>query len=698
MMASGLHAALAPESVAIVGASDNPHKVGGRPILYMGRYGYRGRLYPINPARTEVQGHKAYPSVEALPEAPELVIIAVSGEETLRAVQACAARGVKVAVVMASGFGELGEAGRSVQQAMVRAARGAGMRLIGPNCQGLANFATGVVANFSTIFNEMEGKDGPVAIVSQSGATSQAIYALARQKRLGVRHVHATGNEADVTIADLAREVVRDEGVGLLLLYMEAIHDPVALAEVAEAARARDLPIVAVKAGRTASGQKAASSHTGALASEDRVVEAFLEKHAIWRVPDPHGLVTAAELYLGGHRPQGRRLVFISNSGASCVMAADLAEQRGIPLAPFSEAARARLADALPGFATVSNPIDVTGALLGNSHIFGAVLPILGDDRQSELVLLGLPVAGTGYDVPGFARDLAGFAERYGHAVAVAAPQVEVRAEFSKAGIASFSRESDAMEALQQLAEHSRLMRRKRRAGADALAPVLPEHDAGFMNEAQSLAVLAAAGLPVVEHRLCHIEAEARAAFDALGPAVVVKACSSSIPHKTEQGLVRLGLRSEDAVAQAFREFKPRLPAADGVLVARHTAGRRELALGARVDPSFGPVVLVGDGGIYLEALKDFQLLLPPFNDEDVLEALAKLRIAPLLGGLRGQPALDVGAFANMAVRLGDAMLGWQGRIASIDVNPVMLHEQGRGALAVDALVEIALLARTGSS
>ncbi len=698
MMASGLHAALAPESVAIVGASDNPHKVGGRPILYMGRYGYRGRLYPINPARTEVQGHKAYPSVEALPEAPELVIIAVSGEETLRAVQACAARGVKVAVVMASGFGELGEAGRSVQQAMVRAARGAGMRLIGPNCQGLANFATGVVANFSTIFNEMEGKDGPVAIVSQSGATSQAIYALARQKGLGVRHVHATGNEADVTIADLAREVVRDEGVGLLLLYMEAIHDPVALAEVAEAARARDLPIVAVKAGRTASGQKAASSHTGALASEDRVVEAFLEKHAIWRVPDPHGLVTAAELYLGGHRPQGRRLVFISNSGASCVMAADLAEQRGIPLAPFSEAARARLADALPGFATVSNPIDVTGALLGNSHIFGAVLPILGDDRQSELVLLGLPVAGTGYDVPGFARDFAGFAERYGHAVAVAAPQVEVRAEFSKAGIASFSRESDAMEALQQLAEHSRLMRRKRRAGADALAPVLPEHDAGFMNEAQSLAVLAAAGLPVVEHRLCHSEAEARAAFDALGPKVVVKACSSSIPHKTEQGLVRLGLRSEDAVAQAFREFKPRLPAADGVLVARHTAGRRELALGARVDPSFGPVVLVGDGGIYLEALKDFQLLLPPFNDEDVLEALAKLRIAPLLGGLRGQPALDVGAFANMAVRLGDAMLGWQGRIASIDVNPVMLHEQGRGALAVDALVEIALLARTGSS
>jgi len=689
-MASGLHAALAPDSVAIIGASDNPHKVGGRPILYMRRYGYRGRLYPINPARAEVQGHKAYASLDALPEAPELVIVAVAGEEALRAVEACAARGVKVAVVMASGFGELGEAGRAVQQAMLSAARGAGMRLIGPNCQGLANFATGVVANFSTIFNEMQGKDGPVAIVSQSGATSQAIYALARQKGLGVRHVHATGNEADVTIADLAREVVRDEGVGLLLLYMEAIHDPQALAEVAEAARARDLPIVAVKAGRTASGQKAASSHTGALASEDRVVEAFLEKHAIWRVPDPHGLVTAAELYLAGRRPAGKRLVFISNSGASCVMAADLAEERGIALAPFSEAARAKLAKALPGFATVSNPIDVTGALLGNSHIFGAVLPILGEDRNSELVLLALPVAGTGYDVPGFARDLAGFAERYGHAVAVAAPQAEVRTEFSKAGVATFSRERDAMQALQQVAEHSALMKRGRRELAEAPAPVVPERAAGFMNEAQSLALLAAAGLPVVEHRLCRDEAEARAAFGALGPKVVVKACSSSMPHKTELGLVRLGLRSVDEVAQAFREFRPRVPAADGVLVARHEAGRRELALGARLDPSFGAVVMVGDGGVYLEALKDFQLLLPPFTEEEVLEALARLRIAPLLSGLRGQPALDIGAYARMAVRLGDAMLGWQGRIASIDVNPVMLYEQGQGALAVDALVELA--------
>ena len=216
----------------------------------------------------------------------------------------------------------------------------------------------------------------------------------------------------------------------------------------------------------------------------------------------------------------------------------------------------------------------------------------------------------------------------------------------------------------------------------------MPAGEARYLNEAESLALLAAAGITVVEHRLCRNESEARAAFRTLGPKVVVKGCSASVPHKTEQGLVRLGVTSEDEAARLSAEFLSRLPAGDGVLVARQVAGRRELALGARLDPCFGPVVMIGDGGIYLEALKDFRLLLPPFSEADVLDALAALRIAPLLGGLRGQAALDVGALASMAVRLGEAMRGWRGAVASVDVNPVMVFDEGGGALAVDALVE----------
>jgi acetate---CoA ligase (ADP-forming) len=676
--------ALNPRSVAVIGASDNPHKVGGRPILYLLRYGFRGDIYPVNPARTEVQGLKAYAAIGDLPRAPELAVIAVAGEEAMRAVEECARLGVKAAVVMSSGFGETGEEGARAQAAMAAAAKSAGMRLIGPNCQGLANFGSGLVANFSTIFHELEARDGPLAIVSQSGANSQAIYQMVYEKGLGVRHVHATGNEADVTIADLAAAVVEDPAVKLLLLYLEAIKDPQALAAAAAAARRRDLPIVALKAGRTAAGQKAASSHTGALASEDRVVDAFFERHGIWRAADTAELVRAAELYVSGRRPRGSRLVFVSNSGASCVMAADHAELKGIPLGAISEQAKARLRKVLPSFASLQNPIDITGALLSNSKLFGQVLPVVGDDAQSELLLVGLPVAGTGYDVPGFAQDLADFQKRYPHAVAVAASQPAVRAEFAKAGVATFAREGEAMDALHQLACHTALLRKA--------APAFRAPDrvgkTRFLNEAESLAMLAQAGIQVVEHRLCRSEREAREAWESFGTQVVMKACSRDVPHKSDHGLVALEI---DDPAAEFRRQKAKLEAMvagfEGVIVARKAARGRELALGARLDPQFGPVLLVGDGGIGLEVLQDFRLLLPPVTVAEVHEALGRLRVYPLLRSFRGRPASDVAAFASMAVKLGQAMLAWGGKVASVDVNPVIVGE--RGALAVDALVEL---------
>jgi acyl-CoA synthetase (NDP forming) len=680
-----LQSALAPRSVAVIGASENPHKVGGRPILYLQRYGYRGAIYPINPGRATVQGLRAFARLEDVPEAPELAIVAVGGDEAVRAVDSCAAQGVKVAVVMASGFGETGDAGLRVQDEMVRTARRAGMRLIGPNCQGLANFATGMVANFSTIFHELEGRDGPVAIVSQSGANSQAIYSLVMKKGLGVRHVHATGNEADVTVADLAEAVVEDPGVRLLLLYMEAIKDPQRLAAAARRARERGVPIVALKAGRTARGQKAASSHTGALASEDRVVDAFFEHHGIWRAADPHELVSAAALYVGGRPARGKRLVVMSNSGASCVMAADYSEQRSIPLAAISPSARASLSKVLPGFAALDNPIDVTGALLGNPQLFGAVLPIVGEDAQSDLVMVALPVAGTGYDVPRFALDLKNFQDTYGHAVAVAAPQESVRAPFEQAGIAAFEREREAMDALAQLADHAVLMRRPVMRTV-ALPPI---GSTRLLNEAQSLAMLAEAGLPVIEHRLCRTVEELLHAAERLGPQVVIKACSPDLAHKSDHGLVALNVADPAREFERQREKLRSLGARfDGVIVARMAPKGRELALGARIDPQFGPIVVVGDGGIYLEALKDFRLLLPPFAESQVIDKLSELRVAPLLGALRGQPARDVTAFASMAVRLGEAMLSWNGAVASVDVNPLILFETGKGALALDALVE----------
>ena len=696
MAGADLRAALAPASIAIVGASDNPHKVGGRPILYMKRYGYRGTIYPINPARAEVQGLAAFPDLAALPAAPEMAIVAVAGEEAVRAVEACAARGVRVAVVMASGFGEVGAEGKALQDHMLATARAAGMRMIGPNCQGIANLASGTIASFSTMFHEVEPQDGPVAIISQSGACAAAIYVLARQRGLAVRHAHATGNEADVTVSDLALEVVRDPGVGLVLLYLEAIPDPAVLARAAEAARSRDVAIVAIKAGRTASGQKAASSHTGALASEDRVVDAFFARHGIWRADDPHALVSAGHLYLKGWRPKSERIVVVSNSGASCVMAADAAEAFGLPLAEIPPATKQKMKAVLPGFATAVNPIDVTGALLTDSAMFERLLPVLAEGVEADLMLAAFPIAGAGYDVPRYARNFAEHSAATGCAVAVAAPQAEVRRAFEAAGLPAFEREREAMQALAQLARHAALLRA---APVPAIAaervPPLPNFEGGgkFIGESQSLALLAGAGIDVIEHRLCTSQAEARAAFAALGGAVAVKAASPDAPHKTELGLVALGVADADAVAHEFGHQKEKLASMDarfeGVIVARMAKKGRELALGARVDPQFGPVVMIGDGGIYLEALKDFVLLLPPFDEAEARAALSRLRTAPLLAGVRGEAPRDLDAVARMAVRLGAAIVAWRARVASIDVNPVMVYVDGEGAVALDALIEM---------
>src|SRR5690554_1013913 len=303
-----LQALLAPHSVAIIGASDNADKIGGRPIRYLQEFGFKGRILPVNPSRSTVQDLPAWPSVKDLPEAPDAAIIAVAGQAAVEAVEACAAKGVKAAIIMASGFGETGPEGKAEEARLRKLANAAGMRLVGPNSQGLANFGTGAILSFSTMFIEAQPQDGPVACISQSGAMSVVPYGLLRERGIGVRHVHATGNDCDVTVSELAAAVIQDPDVKLLLLYLETLTDPEHLARAAAIGRERGVPIIALKSGRSQDGQRAAASHTGAIATADRVVDAFLEKHGIWRADGVLDLVQAAELYLQGWKPAGRNL------------------------------------------------------------------------------------------------------------------------------------------------------------------------------------------------------------------------------------------------------------------------------------------------------------------------------------------------------------------------------------------------------
>lgn len=685
-----------PRSVAVIGASDSPDKIGGRPVRYMTTLGYAGVLYPVNPSRPTIQGLPAFPAVEALPEVPEVAVVAVPGGAAVDAVATCARLGVRGCVVMSSGFGEIPDAdGRRRQEEMLAAARAGGMRLVGPNTQGLASFGSGAVLGFSTMFAEQPPADGPVAVVSQSGALCSVPYGVLRRRGHGVRYAHATGNDADVTAAELAHAVLADPEVRLLLLYLEDIRDPAAVERLAEAAARRGVPVVALSGGRSAAGQRAAASHTGALANETRVVDAFFERLGIWRARTTPDLTAAVDLYLQdtrplGAAPPGRDLAVVSNSGAFCVLAADAAADHGLGLATFTPQTREQLVAALPPFAATANPVDVTAALMTDSSLFGKVLPVIGADPGVDACVLGVPVAGRGYDVATIAADARAFALDSGVPLAVAVAQPDVGEVFRRAGLAVFDDEDAAVAAMAQFLRHHEIA-----AAARDRAPLSARRPGGSgrtLDEARSLAALGGLGIPVVPAVRCADPAAAAAAFDALGAeAVVVKGCTAAVTHKSDLGLVRLGLTTAAEVAGAAREVLDVLAGldADGdVLVAPLVAAPFEVMVGAHVDPVFGPVVVLGAGGTLVEAAPDVGVLLPPFTAAEARHAIGSLRMAPLLAAWRGEPAADVDAWAAAAVRLGDELVRPGSRVLGVDVNPLMLRRGGgAGVLAVDAVV-----------
>jgi acyl-CoA synthetase (NDP forming) len=483
--------------------------------------------------------------------------------------------------------------------------------------------------------------------------------------------------------------------VKLLLLYLEGIPDPERLAQVGEIARERELPVLVLKSGRTAAGQTASRSHTGSLATEDRVVDAFLKHHGLMRVDDVGGLVDAAELYLKGWRPKGRRLVVISNSGTACVLSADAATSVGLSIDPLLDSTRARLGKILPGFATTTNPVDITAALLSNSRLFGDILPVIAEDPRADAFMISVPVAGRGYDVDAFAMDAAEFAKLTGKPIAITAPQPTVANRFKQAGLPVYVKESAAIAALNQFISHHELIahaRRERKGNSRPRTHGAASETASTLNEAESLELLASYGVKVVDHVLCHSEDDAAAAKRKYPGPVVVKACSRRVTHKSDLGLVRLRVSSEQEVRDAYRNVVAAAAThsieLDGVIVAPMISNvRREMIVGAHYDPTFGPVVVVGDGGMYVEVLPDTRILMPDASRGEIGQALRSLRIGPILDGVRGEKPMDVDALCDAVDAVTKCITDGARGIQSIDINPLIVLDQGRGCVAVDGVV-----------
>jgi acyl-CoA synthetase (NDP forming) len=444
---------LNPRSVAIVGASDNIHKIGGRPLHYLLTQGFAGRVFPVNQRGGAVQGVASYPSLDALPEAPDSVILSVPAEAALEQVRACARVGARNAILFTSGFGEMGAEGLLQQRELVAAAEAGGVRLLGPNTIGSANFSSGAILSFASIFQDFAPQDGPVAIVSQSGAVGASAYAMLRQNGVGIRYLCTTGNQADVDVSDFVGAVLADSNVRLVLLYLEEARAPDKLETALAVARDRGAPILVLQAARSESGARMAACHTGAAGTRGPALARLLGEYGCRRVKSLPQLSAGVPLYLVDNPPaQGPLNVgVVSNSGASCVLSADACDFLELPLADLAEATVAELDALLPAFSRSRNPIDLTAMLLVEPSLLGrAVDAVLRDPGCHALSLSLLALAGAGYDVPRFAGDTARAVRASGKPAVFSSPDARVRGAFAAEGVAVFNSEYDALAALKE--------------------------------------------------------------------------------------------------------------------------------------------------------------------------------------------------------------------------------------------------------
>ena len=456
---------LHPRSIAVVGASDNPNKVGGRPLRYLLEQGYAGRVYPINPRQDRVQGIAAHSTLDHLPEVPDVAILCVGAEQAEEQLAACARLGIRNALLFASGYAEVGAEGLARQQRLIDICHAGGVRLLGPNSIGIASFDSGAVLSFASIYTDHAPQDGPVAIVSQSGAFGVSAYALLRASGIGVRCVAATGNEADLDSADFVAALARKPGVRLLLLYLENVKDAERMRAALAVARDAGVPVLAVRAARSQDGKRSAHWHTGSCGAADAALDMLFDASGCRTVAHLDEMVDSVPLYLdaslSGQGPahSAPRIAVVSNSGATCVLAADVAHRLGLPLAQLEPHTSGLLDRLLPSFSRNRNPIDLTAMLLADPSLLGEVMASVMDDAGVDAAVLGLlAIGGPSYDVARFAREARAAAVRSGRPLAVFSPHPQVRDAFAQAGIAVFRNESEALAAIQSFIAHCGLL------------------------------------------------------------------------------------------------------------------------------------------------------------------------------------------------------------------------------------------------
>jgi acyl-CoA synthetase (NDP forming) len=682
-----------PASIAIIGASSDPKKIGGLPVDFLKTYRFAGAVYPVNPRADTIQGLKAYPSITDVGAPVDQAVIAVPEPIVLPTLEACAKAGVRSVIIFTAGFAEVGADGDAAQRRIRALARDTGMRMLGPNCIGLANFATGAIASFHPTFRLGAERVGQVGLVTQSGAFGGMCFGMMRDRGVALSFSITTGNEVDVDVADCLGFLADDPGTRVIMTYFEGCQDGAKLLAALETARRNRKPVIAMKVGRTRAGAAAAQSHTASLAGADAIYDAVFRQYGVYRADTIEEFLDVGYAAAVGQLPRDRRVGLVTVSGGVGILMADHSVVHGLEVAPMGEAAQARIKAMVP-FAAPRNPIDITGQVVNDYGLVTRALEVVLGSRDFASVV---GFVGSATTRPELAEPLGdGLTRLSGQhretlIVLAGLSTPEFRAKMDALGVLSFDDPSRAVRGVAALARFGEVFAAAAPAPAPAArAEPLPR---GPVSERAALALLGAAGVPVVATRLATGADEAAAAARALGFPVVVKLASPDVLHKTEIGGVALDVGSEDAARRAFAAIVARAKAAkpeariEGCVVAPMVKDGLETVLGVQRDPVFGPVVMFGLGGIFVEALRDVTFRVAPIDHAEARRMIGEIKAAPVLGGLRGRPPADLDALAEALVRLSRFAGAHGDQLESVDLNPFLVRATGQGALALDAVV-----------
>lgn len=683
-----LKALLKPGSIAIVGASANATRVGGIPLHLLIEAGFQN-LYPINPNYGEIAGRQCYPDIESVPTQVDLVLLAISAEDVLPYLERCYAMGVKAAMVFAAGFSETQEPEGIARQAALKAfANRTGMRVAGPNCMGNANFIDRIFTTFGTSFRP-EDPAGRTALLTQSGNMCATMYRMARRVGVAFSHVINTGNEADVEFSDYLKFLADDADTDAVLCYVEAVRDGPAFIEAAEAFRARGKLLAVYKVGASEKGADAARSHTAALAGNNKAYEAVFRQAGVAQAEDLATLTDLAYLHQFGARINGSASAIVSVSGAGGAILADALALRGADVPEFPEIIQEQLRSRIPAYGMVANPIDVTGNLVNNNDFLFDVMQLSADPDNVDVIIAYLP----GYFLDRAVPQLERFAQATQKGIVVVDTfATGNRAAVENAGIAYFDDFDRAARAIALYgAWRKKPMIKALRRQSVASWPRLPAGH-GALSEIAGKQALSAFGVPVVKDVVVNSINDARVVAHELGYPLVLKLVSPDIAHKTEYGLIKLGLSTQAAVADAYREVIAKAQALpkiriEGVAIEPMLSGGVELLVGVTRDPVFGWMLTVGLGGVWTELMKDVSHRLLPVDETNAKSMIRSLKGFPLLDGFRGKPKADIDAAAKAIAALSAAAMSADIRVREIEINPLLVLPEGRGAVAVDALV-----------